>query len=33
MLGIIASYRCMQFQENLMIKTQENGENHILGLI
>ena len=33
MLEIVASYDCMQFQGKLMIQTQENGENLILGLI
>ena len=33
MLHIVASYHCVQFQGKLMIQTQENGENLILGLI
>ena len=33
MLDIAVSYICMQFQENLMIQTQDNGEKHNLGLI
>ena len=28
-----SSYHCVQFQGKLMIQTQENGENLILGLI
>ena len=31
MLDILASYNCMQFQEKLMIQTQENGKKTHFG--
>ena len=33
MLDIVSGYYCMQFEGKLMIQTQENDENFILGLI
>ena len=33
MLDIVANYHCMQFQGKLMIQTQENNVDLILGLI
>ena len=33
MLDIVASYHRIQFQQKIMIQTQENGKNLILGLL